>query len=390
MTDIAVQINPDRLQYLLKLLRMDQTELADRLGCKKPLTEKDLLGATTIPMSLLKKMDKQIFRQGLPFYTDPAPPPKGGSASIFYRKGDRALSFRDRLVVYGMEEEFRTIEIVRRLAGEPERKRHVSAYSIKDTPREVAEDVKGELYPKTNRHSRTDRAFLQALFNKFGDHDILVLEFIESNSRKERTSIEGMCLDAKIGNIALKRQNSNKGESGSLKREIFTCAHELGHYLLREEELDRDVLSGDLGGAAVEKWCNQFALHFLTTEQDLHDLRQEAKLGGLSVYNETVKRISTTRNISRCALFFAMAEEETIDFAEFGRLKKGLAASYEEYLQRGREARDKGVRFSPPRPIRSNLERDIFTAGFRKGAVGEFEYKKRIRPSEREFEALVG
>ena len=72
-----------------------------------------------------------------------------------------------------------------------------------------------------------------------------------------------MCLDAEIGNIALKRQRHRRERGGCMKRQIFTCVHLLGHHLLREDGWDRDILAEDLREDEVELWCNRFALHFL-------------------------------------------------------------------------------------------------------------------------------
>ena len=59
--------------------------------------------------------------------------------------------------------------------------------------------------------------------------NIMVFEFIETWNKKEKANIDGFYLKPNL--IVLKRHQS-------FSREIFTLAHELGHYLLDEEEIE--------------------------------------------------------------------------------------------------------------------------------------------------------
>lgn len=58
----------------------------------------------------------------------------------------------------------------------------------------------------------------------------------------------------------------------SFRREIFTLIHELGHYLLNEEEIEEldysNLARRDL--SAIEKWCNDFSYYFLIGEYADH------------------------------------------------------------------------------------------------------------------------
>ena len=56
-----------------------------------------------------------------------------------------------------------------------------------------------------------------------------------------------------------------KRQQQALRREIFTLAHELGHYLLNEEEVESLDFADMYGnsGNKVENWCNEFAFYFL-------------------------------------------------------------------------------------------------------------------------------
>ena len=46
-----------------------------------------------------------------------------------------------------------------------------------------------------------------------------------------------------------------------MKREIFTLAHELAHFLINSEEID-DIEETYENGR-TERWCNDFAFYFL-------------------------------------------------------------------------------------------------------------------------------
>jgi Zn-dependent peptidase ImmA (M78 family) len=55
--------------------------------------------------------------------------------------------------------------------------------------------------------------------------------------------------------------NSNDDKNA----EIFSLLHEFGHYLLDEEDYDSDIL--ETTNKRIEEWCNNFAYHFMITEE---------------------------------------------------------------------------------------------------------------------------
>ena len=88
-----------------------------------------------------------------------------------------------------------------------------------------------------------------------------MFEFVEAPNRKEKANIDGFFLKPDV--IVIKRHQS-------FRREIFTLAHELGHFLLDEEEielLDYSVIA-DKHISILERWCNDFAYFFLIGEYD--------------------------------------------------------------------------------------------------------------------------
>ena len=75
--------------------------------------------------------------------------------------------------------------------------------------------------------------------------------------KKEKANIDGFFL---CPNVIVLKRNQN-----AFNREIFTLLHELGHYLLNEEEIEQvDVLNTvNSNLSEVERWCNDFAYYFL-------------------------------------------------------------------------------------------------------------------------------
>lgn len=101
------------------------------------------------------------------------------------------------------------------------------------------------------------KEFLRALISKFAEKNILVFEFVETWNKKEKANIDGFYLAPNV--IVLKRHQS------SFRREIFTLIHELGHYLLNEEEIEELDISNFANNklSDIERWCNDFAYYFL-------------------------------------------------------------------------------------------------------------------------------
>ena len=95
---------------------------------------------------------------------------------------------------------------------------------------------------------------MKALISKFAEHNILAFEFRILNKRKKPTLTVSFSSEC----YCLKRQQM------SFRREIFTLIHELGHFLLNEEEIEKleiEHLAND-NLSSIERWCNDFSFHF--------------------------------------------------------------------------------------------------------------------------------
>lgn len=125
-----------------------------------------------------------------------------------------------------------------------------------------------------------------------------------------------------------------KRQQGSLKREIFTLIHELGHYLLQEEELDDETLKTSNNGELneVEKWCNEFAFAFLSKDfqEKLPDIfKQEPNCN-----NKQIKTFSQKYHISRLAIFTYLFGKKAISWNKYYSLKQELEKEQREREQK--------------------------------------------------------
>ena len=83
---MRIEINKDRINYLLALYKMSADDLLSLLNeDRKRLLTKDVFQGDTMEFSLLKKIDA-IFQKGLNFYCDFSSLKPTASSSVFFRK----------------------------------------------------------------------------------------------------------------------------------------------------------------------------------------------------------------------------------------------------------------------------------------------------------------
>ena len=128
-------------------------------------------------------------------------------------------------------------------------------------PREFAFEMRKMVLPLFTNDKRT---FLKNFINKLGEQNIFVFEFVDVGNKKDKANVDGFYIHPNA--IVLRRMQK------SFSREIFTLAHELGHYLLDREEIEQvDVAAmsrPDVLVSEVERWCNTFA-YFLLLGEDM-------------------------------------------------------------------------------------------------------------------------
>jgi Zn-dependent peptidase ImmA (M78 family) len=381
---LKVEHNISRLKYLLDLYDISVEELSKKVseGLKNPITHQDLF-SKEIDLAHLKRVDK-FFEKGLHFYLDPKAPETSKEASVFFRKDkfNSELNIGARKIVNEFEEFKISLTAIAKLADLNIR-RVFNIYKLSDDPKTVAEEIREYLYPTFVSDLKE---FLKALIVKLAEHNILVFEFVETWNKKDKANIDGFFLNPNV--IVLKRQQS------SFRREIFTLIHELGHFLLNEEEIDildyQQIGRTDL--SAIERWCNDFAYYFLAGDYSVK-IRNIPKADASNDYQyELIEEISYRTHISQIALFTRLFYEKKLSQKDYLKIKTDFDEKYQAKIEEEKRIReiekDKGLkqRGSVPQPIKSPLLVSTIQTAFYEGILNEYEVcmKLKIKPEKLE------
>lgn len=354
-------------------------------GLKKPLTQDDLF-SNEINLSHLKRIDR-VFNKGLHFYLDPKSPEVSKDASIFFRKNKfgTELNIGAKKIVNQFEEFKISLSAISKLA-EININRSLQVFSVNDDPKVVAFKIRKELYPDFNP---IPKEFLRSLISKFAEKNILVFEFVETWNKKEKANIDGFFLAPNV--IVLKRQQS------SFRREIFTLIHELGHYLLNEEEIEELDISNFANNklSAIEKWCNDFAYYFLAGEFN-KAFEQIDKADGTNDYHfELIESISEHTHLSKIALFTKLLYQNKLAKANYNNIKADFDEKYRLHQEEEKKQRDidklHGVQKggSTPKPINSPLLISTIQTAFYEGVINEYEVCKTLNISPDKLEKYL-
>ena len=383
MNSPKIKINPQRLDYLLELFYLKKNDVLDKINDRsknKILLREENVFNEEIKLSVLKQIDK-IFQQGLSYYTNPTNIERDENSSIFFRKKifRTTPTLGDHLRVNAIEKDSHYLNALVKLSSYPLNPTSIDNYTPNEKPEKVAQEIRDKFYPQKNTDN--DRSFLKALINKLSEQNIIIFEFIEPWNLKEKSDFDGCFIAPNV--IAIKRQQN------SLKREIFTLAHELGHYLLKEEYLDKTVVN-QISEDKIEKWCNAFAFSFLVGPEKEKQLQ---RISNFSLENNEIKRISKEQHISRLALSTKLYIDEVISQEQYTNCKKYLEVEYKKIKDRKDKEKAKqkahGIKRGGaiPKPIRSSLEEDIYRNAFLSGVIDEYEVLKHFRLKD--FDKLI-
>lgn len=319
---------------------------------KNPLTAEDIF-KSEIKLDYLKKIDK-IFNKGLSYYINPDDPIISREESIFFRKENfnADLNFGAKKIVNQFEEEKISISSLSKLS-DLNLNRVLPLLTIKDNPKNAANEISKILYPGFDRNLKE---FLKALISKLADKNILVFEFVETWNKKEKANIEGLYLSPNV--IVLKRQQK------SFRREIFTLVHEIGHYLLNEEEIDDKISEYSVDYFSltkIEKWCNDFAYYFLIQNYESAIAKLTLASEKNDYHHDLLDTISNSTNLSLIALYTRLLINNKISASNYNTIKADLYRLFKE--KEGEEKRKKELdkaegkqtRGSTPKPIQSPL-----------------------------------
>ncbi|MDY3334360.1 ImmA/IrrE family metallo-endopeptidase [Riemerella anatipestifer] len=373
---MKVEQNIKRLDYLLSLFNMTIDELLMSINdeLKKPITREEIL-TENIKISHLKRIDR-VFNKGLHFYLDPKSPEISKDASIFFRKSkfDADLNIEAKKIVNQFEEFKISLSAISKLA-EINTDRVLPVFKTSESPKKTALEIRKILYPEFQQNLRE---FLKSLISKFAEKNILVFEFIETWNKKEKANIDGFFLNPNV--IVLKRQQS------SFRREIFTLAHELGHYLLNIEEVDNleiaDLANHNL--SKIEKWCNDFAFYFIAGEYG-NVIDKLEKASSANDYNfKIIEKISQNTHLSQIAIFTRLLLNNQISPKDYNNVKSDFEEQFrlkqlEEQRQKELDKQN-GVKRggSVPKPINSPLLISTIQTAFYEGVINEFDVCKTL------------
>jgi len=384
---LTVEYNISRLYYLLDLFKMsiDDLLLTINLGRKTPIVKDELL-TEEIKLSYLKKIDL-VFNKGINFYLDPKAPDKSKESSIFFRKENfnSELNLGSRKIVTHFEEFKISFSAIAKLS-DVNLKRKIPVFSINNSPKQVAEIARKKLYPD---FSENRRDFLKALISKLAEENILVSEFVETWNKKERANIDGFFLAPNV--IVLKRQQTK------MRREIFTFAHELGHYMLNEEEIESldfdDLISKN--ESATEHWCNDFAFYFLAGEY-AEEIENLGIANSTNDYHfELIGDLSNKTHLSRLALYTRLLLNKKISHHNYLHVKQELDEQFrkkEAALLKQKELDLlKGIKANgrPPKPIQSPLLISTLQTAYYEGIVNEYYVCKTLNITADKFQNYI-
>jgi Zn-dependent peptidase ImmA (M78 family) len=388
----VVTQNPNRLNHLLSLFRLSKVDLLTLLseGLVNPISEEDVF-SEYIKLSTLKKIDK-IFNKGLSYYIDPSPVVSSKGESIFFRKDsfNAPLKLSDIQLVNKFEEKKIYFESLLKLS-DIRKKRVIKKYSISHNAADVAREIRKLIYPQGNFIGKA-KDFLRALISNLADQHILVFEYVEARNKKEKVNINGFYLSPDV--IVLKWQKH-------IKREIFTLVHEVGHYLLDEEEIDDNIYTESLNQkqslSDIENWCNEFAFSFLIGQYNIDNF-EFANVEN-DFHSNTLNEISQITFLSRLSLYTRLLLKDKISEKSYN----AISLSIKEFLQKEDDdeklllelnrikAESKGQKLiiPPVPPIISPFYLQTLQVALSNGVLNEYEFCTTLNIKPEKIDAYL-
>jgi Zn-dependent peptidase ImmA (M78 family) len=402
--NLEFQINPERLKYLLDLYKLTKEDFLIKIQGKNknPVLSinelnKVLNNNQKVKVSILKKIDA-IFEKGVSWYISRRNLPSREKYSIFFRKN----KFNSPLNIGSIKK----VEEFERKKNEIETLCNNISYNMKkqfnfclnDNPEIVAKKILKEFDVKRLKLKKdvllkkgnSDRDYLENLIRIIEEFNVFIFEFTENWNKKEKVDFNGFFITPNL--IVIKRQQKY------LKREIFTLLHEFAHYLLGEEEIDEKV--GEVQNINdVEKWCNDFAFHFLIGEYSV-------KLSGLNkaeesnnFHQEVIEELSNKTRLSSLALYTRLKIINKISTQTYNQIKNNIIESIEkkqieEKLARELEnqiLKEQGKKpfGMSPKPIESKLFREIVRINYFEGNISESKVFEALKINNKHIDEVI-
>lgn len=358
---------------MMKMFRMSLEDFLETInsGRKRTLKVEDLF-SPKIELSLLKKIGA-IFGKNLEYFIDPSEIIVEDDSSIFFRKEkfNTQLNLESKRIVSKFEELKHTVSALMMLS-DIQLERKLPVYTISDNPKHLALELRSILYPKVFTNDL--RTFLKEFIGSLSENNIIVFEFIETWNKKEKTNIDGFFLQPNF--IVLKRNQK------SFRREIFTLAHEIGHYLINVEEVE-EVDSNDFDNNNfnhIEKWCNEFAFAFLAGE-NIFKIENLVKLNESNGYEyDLIKKISSETNLSRLAIYTKLFIDKKISSNAYFSIKNEIMYAIRNREEKEKLAKEKQKDLgrktggATPKPINSPIIINTMQSAYYEGLISEFDF----------------
>lgn len=371
------QHNPDRIRFQLERFRLTVSEFLRRISEKlsNPIEEKDVFGEE-IKANHLKRVDK-LFKKGINYYLDPSTPKKNKKSSVFFRKNNfrDTLNFRTIQRVNEFEELQTYLSALEKMNGE-RTERILPIYTVEDNPIKIALEIRGKI---VFSRSKAPRRVLEKLVTELGKLNILVLEFVEHPALKEKANVNGFFLQPNM--LVVKRITNQK-------RELFTLAHELGHYLLNEEEIetvDFEAISNN----KIEKWCDQFAFAFLMGDdyQTLANL-PKAKVEN-DYHHDKIKEISDRTNVSQLAIYTNLKSFRKISNSDYSKVyQEARRISRLAEANRAKQMLNEPSFARTPKPFISPFLQNQLTDAYYNGLIDRYEVGRLLRKDGQDLDKI--
>lgn len=396
-------INPSRLSYLLDLFDLPKGEFIKLVNKDK---KRDLLDIKRlnnilekkeeVSYNVLKRIDS-VFNKGLAWFISNGQVPPLKPSSIFFRKEkfNSNLDLESKKLITKYEELKFDIQIMSKYINfDP--KRISKSYSYSSKPEVVAAEI-ADMFKRVEStllekgvisKPEEDRDYLKNLVRIFEHLNIFVFEFVETWNKKDRAKFDGFFMSPNI--IVVKRQKY-------YRREIFTLLHEFAHYLLEVEEIDHDPIDKNpIKLGQIEKWCYTFAFDFLIGEYSSEFNRLEYASQKNGLYSEEINELYNKTFISISAFYTRLRIDNKISQTDYDNkmdeIKDIIRKADAEKKLRREADKEKGIiqRGFSPKPIESNLFKEIVKINYFEGNINEGKLREylRVQPDKSIAEAV--
>jgi Zn-dependent peptidase ImmA (M78 family) len=344
--------NKNRLEYLLDAFGMSLTELVDKINLSRPRKpiEASELTADRVRISVLKSVDR-LFKKGLFFYLMEDVKYRENK-SVFFRKEkfNAELDFYTKSIVMKHEEDLALLSSYAAIC-DIETGRTLKKFTTKADPAKVA--MLPEIAALRPNKIKKEKQWIENLCNKLADVNIDVREISEPHNRKDKLSVNGFFI---APNLIVSKYEGNR------RRQAFTIAHELGHYLLESEDFDLLNDANAAGTNKVENWCNDFAFYFLAGE-NASLIEKSTVLKGLDATVELVDRLYELTMLSKAAICYRLMKYNRITRPMYSK-------ALDRFDKRTKEEKIEGIRhYTSATPIISPYLSGIVKVAYDIGAV---------------------